>query len=568
MNQSATIPQTGREGLANARILSRIQIGITIALSAAWIIFQVRFFLHAGALWRDEIVSVNVSDSAHIADIWRNLQYDSFPVLWPILLRAWIHCGLGTTDLHLRLLGLLVGLGILVAVFVNARKFRIRTPIIALTLLGFNAALICDGGAIRGYGMGVLMELLTFGLLWDVATRPTPLRIIVALLIALAGVHILFYNCVILAAVCCGALAVTLLDRQWRRAAIIAGIGFVCAVSMSVYVPIIARRNSFRAMLVTEPTLKLLCGKFAEAVSYDTSTHATSSAFNLIAWEVAILLALYLGLRTLLSARPNPRAPSLQKLVVFNLVALSAAIVGYYLFLRKLSYFTQPWYYLALLALLATCADALINSIAGNRLKMFVAVGSLAFCTVAFLPTWTDAGLRKTGIDLDAQNLASMSKPGDLILISPWYFGVSFERYYHGSADYLTVPDVQNLGFQKYDLLIPYMNDRHAMDQTLARAAEALKSGHNVFLLGYFPFPSNDLIYPTLPPPNPNDPSTWNDAIYYDLWERQILFFLTHHTTQTVRVPTRWDGVSNFERVWLFAMRGWVDSSNEANQLK
>ena len=32
-------------------------------------------------------------------------------------------------------------------------------------------------------------------------------------------------------------------------------------------------------------------------------------------------------------------------------------------------------------------------------------------------------------------------RAGDLVVIVPWWLGVTFQRYYHGKAEYVTVPD-------------------------------------------------------------------------------------------------------------------------------
>jgi hypothetical protein len=57
------------------------------SLTAAWLVFHIRFFFHAGGLWRDEVNSVDLSNSTRISDVVNNLQYDSFPLLWHLILR-------------------------------------------------------------------------------------------------------------------------------------------------------------------------------------------------------------------------------------------------------------------------------------------------------------------------------------------------------------------------------------------------------------------------------------------------------------------------------------------------
>ena len=64
---------------------------------------------------------------------------------------------------------------------------QLSVAVATLTLLGFTSAVLCFGDSIRGAGLGVLLELLTLGLMWDVAVRPTAMRAGAALIVAVAG---------------------------------------------------------------------------------------------------------------------------------------------------------------------------------------------------------------------------------------------------------------------------------------------------------------------------------------------------------------------------------------------
>ena len=56
-------------------------------------------------------------------------------------------------------------------------------------------------------------------------------------------------------------------------------------------------------------------------------------------------------------------------------------------------------------------------------------------------------------MDLVASRLAESVKAGDLIVVSPWYYGVAFQRYYRGQAPWMTVPPIEDLKIHRYDLL-------------------------------------------------------------------------------------------------------------------
>ena len=66
--------------------------------------------MHAGPLWRDETNTFNLAHMPSLRDIWHNLQFDSFPLLWPLLVRGCGMLGLTGGDMGIRIFGLGIGL--------------------------------------------------------------------------------------------------------------------------------------------------------------------------------------------------------------------------------------------------------------------------------------------------------------------------------------------------------------------------------------------------------------------------------------------------------------------------
>ena len=52
--------------------------------------------------------------------------------------------------------------------------------------------------------------------------------------------------------------------------------------------------------------------------------------------------------------------------------------------------------------------------------------------------------VRFTNIDLVAARLNKLVAKEDFVIVTPWYYGISFERYYRGPGDWVTVPPSQN----------------------------------------------------------------------------------------------------------------------------
>ena len=44
--------------------------------------------MNAGPLWRDETNTFNLARMPSFRDIWNNLRFESFPLLWPLVVRG------------------------------------------------------------------------------------------------------------------------------------------------------------------------------------------------------------------------------------------------------------------------------------------------------------------------------------------------------------------------------------------------------------------------------------------------------------------------------------------------
>ena len=55
--------------------------------------------MNAGPLWRDETNTFNLAHMPSLRDIWHNLAFDSFPLLWPLLVRGCGMLGLTNSDM-------------------------------------------------------------------------------------------------------------------------------------------------------------------------------------------------------------------------------------------------------------------------------------------------------------------------------------------------------------------------------------------------------------------------------------------------------------------------------------
>src|SRR5216684_8738907 len=158
------------------RLITPFEWIVALAITAVVLGLDINYARHAGALWRDEANSFAMATYPSLSTTWDRWQFDSFPMLWYVVLRGWIGLGLGQTDMQFRVFGLIVNLGILSILWLNAWRMSRRPPLVALTLLGANAAVMMFCGSVRGYGLGVALGLWMYGAVWGYLTRPTAAR--------------------------------------------------------------------------------------------------------------------------------------------------------------------------------------------------------------------------------------------------------------------------------------------------------------------------------------------------------------------------------------------------------
>ena len=220
---------------------ARVAGGVALCGTLLAISLHIVFGMHAGALWRDEVSSLEVATMRTFAEMWSNLCFDSFPALYFLVLRGVAGVPATVSDGALRVFGVSIGLLILGTIWLNSRWLRLGFPLLSLALIGFNPMIIRYGDSIRAYGLGIALILLAMGAMWRLVESFTPGRAAIAGFSAVLSVQCLYYNSILLFAICLGAAAVTVCRRRFKETLIVLGIGGISAVTILPYVPTIQR---------------------------------------------------------------------------------------------------------------------------------------------------------------------------------------------------------------------------------------------------------------------------------------------------------------------------------------
>jgi len=534
-----------------------LECGLAFLVTAAAIALHLVFMFHAGAPWRDEINEINLAAMPTLRDAWA---HDSFPVLWIFVLRIWSSLGLGS-DSGLRLLGCLIGLASIGILWFAARRLKFKIPFFSLLLLGYSSSMIRWGDSIRPWGLAIALILLTFALVWSVVESPTRKNFLFATMAAVASVQCIYYNAILLLAICAGVFVVTLRNRSWKALGLVFGIGLIAALSLLPYIGTVNRAMDVY-LVMQQPSFDV--GTFCEKISDALAPADEFGKFGVWLWTTlafgSVMLAFFCQIRPSIFKA----TPAQKNLLLFSVTTLIVGVVAYFLFLQRVRLATQAWYYIALMAVAALAIDAILsvlaNHKAGRIFRGIVVVGAIG---VTFFPVLKQVHSRQTNVDVLANELKKVAGQNDLILVNPWYAGLSFDRYYKGATPWMTIPPMDDHKTHRYDLIKSAMmmpDQNEPMRPVLEKIADTLKSGARVWLVGGVHLMSPDELAggPPKLPPAPNSPSGWADTEYYEEWSQQAAFFLQEHAPRIEKYNPPLEGpVSEQEFVGMGFAEGW-----------
>jgi hypothetical protein len=508
------------------------------ALISGWVVtLHLTNLLRAGPLWRDEVGTVDFAAMPSVNEIWHNLRYDNFPPLFVAVARVWTWAGF-KSDFGYRCLGFLVGMATLAAFWWCPRKIGARTPLICLALYAVNPVGIRVGDSLRPYGLGIVLTFVTMVLVWRFLQAPGWRTLLPAIVAAVLSVQSLYQNAFFIAAFCVGGWVVTYAGRDWKRAKQIGLIGLVAALSLLPYVGIIRLGDEWRAISRV-------------VIGFDTVLRLARAALQTDGGWMDCVWLVFLGMVCLVASRKrDPRA------LYFGTV-LFAGVSFHLLFLGLLNQPPRLWYFLSLMAPVALIFDALLISVSDPRWQMARVMGC-AFVVLACASTcfWR-VGWRQSNIDLVAAKLKESAKPDDFIIVNPWYFGVSLQRYLDTNR-WTTLPPMEDVRIHRYDLLRRKMEQADAMVPILQKTETTLRAGQTVWVVGGIDQPGNHEAPPVLPPYRAGMNKT--EGAYCANWASQEAHVLDLHAADvgTVAVPIPGDQpIGSFENVRLMVFQGW-----------
>lgn len=511
---------------------------------------------NGGALWRDEVVVVNLARMPSWRSMLFHNYYEPLPCLFPVVLRSWTTMGLGQTDHDFRLLSMLLGMLVVGALWWTARRFGCRAPLLSLALFALSPAVFRFSNGVHPHLLGVITLLIALGVVWSLVCHPSPKRVLQACIAGIACVHTQYNNAPMLIAFCiAGAIACARRGQRmtiWRLLIIVV----VAVFSLLPYVPIIGTfyRWSFARTIHIDSAV--LAASFADAI------RCLQPAGDIVVIIWCFLTLAAIGACSYRLNASNSRHVVASNPATFVLASLAAAFACLLACLKAMTMLSpvSPSYYLPILAVTAINIDvgvdlAVRNSELGRMMR-------LAFVTAIAIVTasgnWAATQTRFTNIDSIAGDLATRAAPGDFVIVSPWYLGVAFKRYYGGSAAWETLPELEDYLFLEYQALQDKMMAPDPIAGLLDTVDRTLRSGFAVWFVGRWvdqrPGHAPTYLEPSLD--GGRTGSTEQD--YLESWFQQLAVHLGNHARmgEVVRVNT---GRASplWEKAQLYHFNGW-----------
>jgi hypothetical protein len=510
------------------------------------------FLAGAGGLWRDEVNSVVVASSPSLRSLWRRLEFESFPALWPLGLAVWLRVA-GESDVSLRIFGVLGGLSLVSAVWFALRRLGGGVPLVSLVVVVMNPEIVTWGSSVRAWGPGAALAILVVVAMWEAVRRPGLATACWAALFSVLAVQCTYQNAFVVLAAGLSAAGCAALAGRPRAAAGALAAGAVAAASLLPYVETLQRIADWNALNRVSLTTSVVLARLFRVA------FAREAPVTLAAWIGLAGAAMWLTMRAAVFRSRRWTIDDPATLAVYLMAtacAAAACLVGLYTIAHYPPY---SWYYIVVIAVVAVSSEAAVRRLApGTTARVVLASAALTVIAAGLPAGWASVRQPRSNLDAIGARLTTEAGPSDLVVVHPWLYGITLGRYYRGAAPLLTLPPLADFSVHRFDLLKAQMQAPGAADRVAARIEQTLRQGGRVWVVGDDPVRTGNRPVAALPPP-PHPVTGWAVRPYVLAWGDQIGLLLARRAATRERLAV---GVSAqpLEDAELLRFSGWKGS--------
>ncbi len=488
--------------------MSRCGEKAILILLVVWAVaLHVCVYSSAGALWRDEANSLFHAQLPSWSAVWGALRYDSFPMLFPALLRCWSHMPQGSGDHWLRILGLCTGLLLLLSLLASARLLRMTTPVVLLSVIAIDPILVAEGDGVRPYGWSLIGLLWAFSLTGRYLCDPAAVGVLTAATAAsILAVQASYTNFIFIGCIAVSAAIVAAHRGQRREIWRLFIPGAAAALTICPYHSTLATAREWASILHSRIEWPAFLRRYVDLHSYS----------SVVLWFGFAALAAYALLRGRDSERATQSPPHV--VISFALWTAFLGLLGQIVFVEISGVQPFPRYFLASAMLGALALEAVVSRsrIPRRGLAALVALALSAW------PAWNWARQRHTNADQVGEVLSRNAESRDLIIVSPWFLHPSFQRYYRGTASWTTAPILDHYPMMRYDLIRESILSDDRGNALEARIDETLGRGGAIWLVGQRRWSRFDRADPPAFSASSRTPTGADYSQFRSYWERWV----------------------------------------------
>ncbi|HYK91745.1 MAG TPA: hypothetical protein VE398_23465, partial [Acidobacteriota bacterium] len=348
-------------------------------------------------------------------------------------------------------------------------------------------------------------------------------------------VQTLYQDAILVLAIGIATLIVAYLKGGLRRALVLLAPFCVAASSLLPYVGHLqeARRWSQVA--------NVSAGNARHTAFLDALSSPTE--WFVVIWVAVALLAIAGAIRgTLRKEGRGERHQSREHILLYCGITFAVSLAGFLLFFVYVagSVSLQPWHFVPLLVLSAVTLTPLAEPDVRNTvLRACRTLVTTAAAALVLVPSARDLAMRMTSMDLTASVVGREARPDDLVIVNPWYLGISFSRYYRGSAPWTTFPSLQERTVHRYDLLKDRMRQPETIAEDIRRISATLQQGGKIWAVGQLEVNTNPRVSPLAPAPL--SVTGWSSGPYLQNWSQHLTTTLAINSIKGRMVPVDTD---------------------------
>ena len=535
--------------VSRKQLVVKIETAVALALSA-WIVFlHVTFYLHAGGLWRDEASSVGLALRPTFGQMWADLAFDPFPVLYFALLRTWIGVGF-SSDAHIRLLGMSIGILTVVAFWWSSKLVnKDSPPLIPLALFCLNPVALQSGDSARPYGLSVFILIICYTFAWKMTDNAAHKKSSLAIMIGIAVicVQVSFTNVFLLSGMCLAGIVAALVCGKRRRAVLFSIAGFTAVTSLALYLHGIQRVRDWSVLLAGSVSI---AGVMKSLFDTLTTNSLLPACLALFVGAIAIVASLRSWLR---------EDSSSKSAIIYSVVTSFLSVVAITIFFIATRKPPDPRYFIGLLVVICLSLQQMAGRIGSWFFRTLLLAGCIGAVVTLLPASAITARMPMTNCPDVASRVAESATQDDLVIVTAFYYAVSFERYYQGKASWMSLPEIADHSIHRWDLMKDMMMQRDPLVGLLAQMESTLRGGHNVYLVGTLP--AADSAQPEPLPPAPDSDYGWELAHYQENWQARLSYVIEHHATSGHNLlPAGSVDRASREVIGAYVVSGWRDT--------